>query len=66
MHVPRESSRVEATLATFLPALRLAHRLGLARWIGARRPHGVTRHALRQRRREWPYDEAAKPGAGNP
>jgi Transposase DDE domain len=75
MHVPREVSQVEATIATFLPALRPAQRLGLALWvtgavlagsacqvavIAALLPFGATVPALRQRLREWLYDGADK------
>src|SRR5215217_6347764 len=33
VRVPREVSQVEATITTFLPDLRPAHRLGLALWV---------------------------------
>lgn len=75
MHVPREVSQVEAEIATHLPALRPAQRLGLALWvygavlagsacqvavIGALLPLGATVHALRQRLRDWLYAGADK------
>jgi len=73
--VPREVSQVEATITTFLPDLRPAHRLGLALWVygavlagsacqvavlAALLPLGGGAHALRQRLREWLYAGADK------
>jgi Transposase DDE domain len=70
VHVPREVSQVEATIASFLPELRPAQRLGLAFWVygaviagsacqvavvAALLPLGATVHALRQRLRDWLY-----------
>jgi hypothetical protein len=64
-------SQVEETIATFLPGLRPAQRLGLALWvfgavvagsacqvavIAALLPLGAAEQALRQRLREWLYD----------
>jgi Transposase DDE domain len=71
VHVPREVSQVEATIASFLPDLRPAQRLGLALWvygaaiagsacqvavIAALLPLGGGAAALRQRLRDWLYD----------
>jgi hypothetical protein len=71
VHVPRDVCQVEATIATFLPDLRPAQRLGLALWvfgavvagsacqvavIAALLPLGAAEQALRQRLREWLYD----------
>lgn len=75
MHVPREVSQVEDTIATFLSDLRPAQRLGLAFWvygavvagsacqvavIAALLPLGDTAAAVRQRLREWLYAGADK------
>lgn len=75
MHVPREVSQVEDTIATHLPDLRPAQRLGLALWVAgaviagsacqvavvaALLPMGSTIHALRQRLREWLADGVDK------
>ena len=75
MRVPREVCQVEAEIATRLPGLRPAQRLGLALWvygavlagsacqvavIAALLPLGATAHALRQRLRDWLYAGADK------
>jgi hypothetical protein len=68
VRVPREVSQVEETIATHLPDLRPAQRLGLALWVfgavvagsacqvavvAALLPLGAAEQALRQRLREW-------------
>jgi DDE family transposase len=75
VRVPREVCQVEEAIATFLPDLRPAQRLGLALWvagavvagsacqgavIAALLPMGSTLHALRQRLRDWLADGADK------
>jgi hypothetical protein len=70
VHVPREVCQVDDTIASFLPELRPAQRLGLALWvygaviagsacqvavIAAVLPLGATVHAVRQRLRDWLY-----------